>query len=537
MRNSPVFERNEANIWNESVTVLLIDDDEDDYLITKDIIEEIPHQRFTLSWVQSYDLAIEAFEQNAHDVYLVDYRLGAKTGLDLIEEAHAMGCDAPLILLTGQDDQAVDSKAMQIGAADYLVKSQITADQLGRSIRYSIQQARSLLSIRHLNLDLEARVARRTADLAKAVEDLQQSQLLYSSIANHFPHGFIMVLDRNLRFLLIDGQDLRHFSLDPEQLMGKSACILVQESKQAVMEYYLKRVLEGESMNFEFDIHQDTYAFTGVPLPTTHGEIQQILVVSINITMQKRVEAEIRNALSKEKQLNELKSRFISMASHEFRTPLSAILSSVSLISRYPLTEEQPKRDKHIARIKSNVTNLTGILDDFLSLSKLEEGKVESNPVWFDLPSFVFEVSEEMNGVAKMGQTFEVSHSGDREVWLDKRLLKNILINLISNATKYSSTPSQIEIMSRVQTGYIVLTVKDHGIGIPEEEQVHLFERFYRANNATNIQGTGLGLNIVQKYVSLMDGSVEFQSKLGEGTTFNVTFARKDTYPTTSSTQ
>ena len=139
MRNSPVFERNEANIWNESVTVLLIDDDEDDYLITKDIIEEIPHQRFTLSWVQSYDLAIEAFEQNAHDVYLVDYRLGAKTGLDLIEEAHAMGCDAPLILLTGQDDQAVDSKAMQIGAADYLVKSQITADQLGRSIRYSIQ--------------------------------------------------------------------------------------------------------------------------------------------------------------------------------------------------------------------------------------------------------------------------------------------------------------------------------------------------------------------------------------------------------------
>lgn len=530
MGTSPKYYQTDARIWNEAISILLVDDDEEDFLITRDLVDDIKHQEYTLAWASSYEEAWDKIESGSHDVYLVDYRLGARTGLELIGSAQEKGCEAPMILLTGQEDLTVDAQAMKLGAADYLVKSKLTADQLERSIRYSIQQSRNLQRIQELNAELEARVAKRTADLAQAVEELRQSQQLYHSISTQFPHGFIMVLDRNLRFLLLDGQDLRRLPLDKAKLIGQKACQLVSEGKQPVMEYYLQRVLDGESISFEFEIQTDTYSFKGVPLIDSHGEIDQILVVSINITQQKRVEAEIRKALTKEKQLNELKSRFISMASHEFRTPLSAILSSVSLISRYTGVDDQPKRDKHISRIKSNVTNLTGILDDFLSLSKLEEGKVEANPTWFDLEAFTLEIGEEMYGIAKNGQEIQVRHQGDQEVLLDKRLVKNILINLISNALKYSPEDCLVEVKTEVSEQYIRLVVIDEGIGIPEDEQVHLFERFYRAHNATNIQGTGLGLNIVQKYVSLLDGQVEFHSVLDQGTTFTVTFPRRDSY-------
>lgn len=512
--------------WPKVITILLIDDDEEDYLITSDIIDEITHLNLKLSWVDNYQKAIETIKEGKYDVYLIDYRLGVENGLSLIEEAIGLGCTSPMILLTGQDDIEVDAKAMNLGAADYLVKSQLSAEMLDRSIRYSIQQSRTMEQVRQMNLELENRVNERTADLAKAVSKLQTSEQLYSSIANQFPHGFIMMLNSELKFVLIDGQDLKRLGINQESLLNQKACLLVTEEKQPVMEYYLKRVLEGEALTFEFDIQQHSYAFRGTPLTNGFGEIDKILVACLNITQQKQVEQNIRKALSKEKQLNELKSRFIAMASHEFRTPLSAILSSVSLIGRYLTTEEQEKRDKHIKRIKSNVSNLTGILDDFLSLSKLEEGRVESTPVPFDLFVFLHEVTDEMQGVAKAGQELQVSYEGEKEVFLDKRLLKNILINLISNATKYSPIDSEIELYAEITEPYVKISVRDYGIGIPEEEQIHLFERFYRANNATNIQGTGLGLNIVQKYITLMGGKVEFESQLDQGTTFTLFFPR-----------
>lgn len=509
-----------------NIRILLIDDDEEDFLLTRDIVEEIEHFAMKIDWVDNYETAMQTILADRHDVYLVDYRLGARDGLTLIQEALTAGCQAPMILLTGQDDLEVDAKAMKIGAADYLVKSQISADLLDRSIRYSIKQAKTLRQIQHMNQELEHRVQERTKDLERVVDELQTSEQLYSSIANQFPFGVIMILDRNMEFVLLDGQDVRHFTLNQDELLGKKAYELVTKEKQPIMEYYLRRVREGEQLTFDFEIGAHTYGFRGTPLTDRHGDIDKILVVAINITQQKEVERNYKNALAKEKQLNELKSRFISMASHEFRTPLSTILTSVSLINRYQSSEEQPKRDKHIKRIKSNVSNLTGILDDFLSLSKLEEGKVIVTPVRFNLKNFLQELTEEMYGVAKSGQQIMVEYTGDHVVCLDRRLLKNVLINLISNATKYSAPGGPITVNTDISDPYIRISVRDEGIGIPEEEQIHLFERFYRAHNATNIQGTGLGLHIVRKYVSLMEGRVEFESMLSEGTTFTLTFPR-----------
>lgn len=234
-------------------------------------------------------------------------------------------------------------------------------------------------------------------------------------------------------------------------------------------------------------------------------------------------EKKIKKTLKKEKELNKLKSRFVSIASHEFRTPLGTILSSVALISKYNQPSVEDKRNKHIDRIISSVNNLVSILNDFLSLDKLEEGIIENKPVSFDLIEFAEDIVEEMQAVAKTKQFIVYKHLGNiREVDLDKQLLKNIINNLLSNAIKYSAEGKKIDFTTQYKNESLTISVKDRGIGIPDTDKMHMFERFFRARNSINIGGTGLGLNIVKKHAELMNGSVEFISKENEGTTFMV---------------
>jgi PAS domain S-box-containing protein len=230
----------------------------------------------------------------------------------------------------------------------------------------------------------------------------------------------------------------------------------------------------------------------------------------------------LNEALEKERELNELKSRFVSMASHEFRTPLATILSSLSLVKKYGELNEKEKQTKHIIRIKSSISDLTDILNDFLSVSKLEEGKVEYAPEEFLIPEFITGIINEMQPLARENQKINYTHTGNEEVSLDKKLLKHILFNLISNAIKFSSDSKPVEIKTELKKEEIHIMVKDHGVGIPLEDQKHLFERFFRGHNVTHVQGTGLGLNIVSKYVELMNGSITFESKENKGTTFNI---------------
>jgi PAS domain S-box-containing protein len=239
---------------------------------------------------------------------------------------------------------------------------------------------------------------------------------------------------------------------------------------------------------------------------------------------------ELSEALSKEKELSDLKSRFVSMASHEFRTPLSTVLSSASLLAKYTQGEEQEKRDRHIQRIKSSVHNLTDILNEFLSIGKIEDGKVATHYSSFNVQELLAAISSELQGIAKKEQQILYRHTGETNVYLDMTLLRNIFINLLSNAIKFSADNGVIDITSSVNEREIIFEVSDHGMGISTEDQEHLFERFFRAKNATNIQGTGLGLHIVGKYVELMEGQIDCKSELEKGTTFTVTF-KNDTLP------
>jgi PAS domain S-box-containing protein len=239
-------------------------------------------------------------------------------------------------------------------------------------------------------------------------------------------------------------------------------------------------------------------------------------------------EVELRAALQKEMELSELKSRFVSMASHEFRTPLSTILSSASIIGRYTKSDNQEQREKHINRIKSAINNLAGILNDFLSLSKLEEGKIEYQPSEFEINEFYSETVDEIQGLLKPGQYIKIEGEIAKTiVSLDKRILKNVLFNLLSNASKYSGEGAKIICKHSIVNQYLHLQIVDEGIGIPESEQQHLFGRFFRASNSVNIQGTGLGLNIVKQYVELMKGTVSYESEESKGSTFSITIPLK----------
>ncbi len=250
---------------------------------------------------------------------------------------------------------------------------------------------------------------------------------------------------------------------------------------------------------------------------------KRTMILEEAISELEQTKTELNEALEKEKELNGLKSRFVSMASHEFRTPLATIMSSLSLVKSYGDRNDKEKQNTHINKIKSSIHNLTDILNDFLSVSKLEEGKVDNVLEEIDIFKYVTDIVSEMQPLTKQGQTLVYNHHGNKKVNMDKRLLTNICFNLISNAIKFSFEEKPILIATEVEPSFIKISIEDKGIGISKADQEHLFERFFRGNNVTHIQGTGLGLNIVAKYVELMKGTIEFESKENEGTTFNIT--------------
>ena len=248
------------------------------------------------------------------------------------------------------------------------------------------------------------------------------------------------------------------------------------------------------------------------------------LILQEAITELEKTKNELNQALDKEKELNELKSRFVSMASHEFRTPLATIMSSLSLVKAYGEQNDSVKQSRHIQKIKTSIGNLTDILNDFLSVSKLEEGKVEHIQEQFDIQKYINEVVSEMKLFCKAGQKITYHHTGGEMVLLDKKLIKHILYNLLSNAVKFSAENKMIKITTERTESEFKISVQDQGIGISQKDQKHLFQRFFRAKNASNIQGTGLGLNIIENYIELMNGTINFTSVENEGTTFNLSF-------------
>ena len=326
--------------------------------------------------------------------------------------------------------------------------------------------------------------------------ELQKARHLHEAMAHHFPDGVICVLDKDMRYTLADGRGLEALGLNKQDVKGEYAAINAQQE--------LKRAFQGEDVAFETVLNHEVYTVNAVPIPDGKGAINEILVVIRNITDRKKLENNLLKALDKEKELNLLMSQFVTMASHKFRTPLSTILSSVFLLENNVEADDQ-ERKSYFDKIKRAVHNVTGLLNDFLSLGKLEEGKVKVAFSETEIKSFFQEFLQEVGSIKKAKQRINFTYDGVAcTVMTDQLLLKNILMSLLSNAIEYSAFDAEVDLAVELKQDNLKIRVSDHGIGIPEEEQHQVFRRFYRGQNANNIEGTGLGLNIAKKYIRLL---------------------------------
>lgn len=393
---------------------------------------------------------------------------------------------------------------------------------------------------------LEQKVEERTREVMATVQKLVESNLnledqfritklaerealtsksIASEIAKNFPNGFVVVMNKDSKVEFAEGDALVQLGLKQIFYEGMTVddVTVFSERRKELIKENIKKTLAGEHLSFVVNYKSRYFTVNTAPLVDENNKIINALHVYNDITHQKEIEFAIQRALTKEQELNELKSRFISMASHEFRTPLSAILTSAILIGKQNGQGKEQKREKYLAQIERNVNNLTVILNDFLSLSKLEEGEVVATPERFDLVSFSNSLISEANIGLRKGQQIKIATNGENLlVNLDKKLLSHIINNLLSNASKYSPEDSIIDLKLYNKKNTVTIEVKDQGIGIPKEEQARLFSRFFRAKNAANIEGTGLGLNIVKQYTELMGGTIGFKSDINKGTTFLV---------------
>ena len=427
--------------------------------------------------------------------------------------------------------------------------------------------------IQQLNIELEETVKLRTGDLEKTLQELKAAnQQLETAITNQeallnklrlsgnklddiisfqkalldYAGAMIIATDMNGLIQLFNPEAASNLGYKNEEVAGKFTLTMFHDPKEIEK---LRKELHrefGHSIKSDFevlierarrDIHEErqfTYvrkdgssfpvSLTVTAVRDVNGKINGFMGIGVNISERQKAEQELRVALTREKELNELKTRFVSMASHEFRTPLSTVLSSAYLIEKYKQLDDQPKREKHLRRIIDSVSLLTDILDDFLSLGKIEEGKILVKYAKINLQEVVQTVLDEVKNTLKCGQAIRYQHTGDPVVNIDVSLLKHIVMNLLSNASKFSYENSAITVKTSCTKKTIKISVADKGIGISEADQQHLMERFFRGNNAANIKGTGLGLHIIMKYAELLHGKISFKSQLEKGSEFTVAF-------------
>lgn len=352
--------------------------------------------------------------------------------------------------------------------------------------------------------------------------DLDQLGLL---VADHIS-AMLAYWDKDLICRFANKAYLQWFGKNRDEMIGK---MTLQELLGPLYEKnlpYIKSALAGEKQTFEREIPTPSgvkkHSLADYYPHIVDGEVRGFFVHVTDITSLKNLEKELVTLLEREKKLNEIKSRFVSTASHEFRTPLSAITSSLFLAEHYAKSGELENMEFYFTRIRSAVKNLIAILNDNLTLDKIEQNKIEIKYVNFNLSKFINEVIQEMTCILKEGQHIRYVHKGDEEIIQEKKLLRNILSNLLSNAIKYSDKNKEIFLTTEISQNKVLIEVCDNGIGIAEIDQANLFQTFFRAKNTANIEGTGLGLTIVKRYVELLGGTIDLNSKLGKGTTVTI---------------
>lgn len=492
---------------------------------------------------QNISILMPSPDREQHDRYLENYQRGGQAriigkGREVMGR-HKSGRTFPIylnvsevklkdrVMYTGMLHDLSELKEAEEKLKEYASELEAINDVLEDRVKARTQELdRAVSTLMERNAEMEEQIEAKE----KAKAALKESEGLFQAVTEQFPGGFIAVYNQKGECLLLEGKELsllkRYFEndLNGSHWQDKFSRYLFQQ-----VVHYKQSVLLGNSMTRDLQIGANHYQVNLSPLPIDFDQAdKRLMLVSKNITEQKHAQLNTLKALSKEKKLNELKSRFMTMASHEFRTPLATVLSSASLIERYTESHQQENRKKHINRIKSAVSNVNQTLTEFISLEKLQEGLIKVQPEPIYLPSFYQDIVGEMESILKKDQRIYLKTEGAEIFVQEPHLLKNILINLLSNASKYSEEGAVLYLRSQNRAQLLHIEVEDEGFGISEDDQKNLFQWFFRGENVANIQGTGIGLYIVKKYADLMHGNIQFESVLGKGTKFKLEFKPLD---------
>jgi two-component system sensor histidine kinase/response regulator len=496
------------------IRVLLVEDDEDDYLLTHKMLGTVGHTAYEVDWRSSYAAGLAGLVEASHDVCLLDYRLGARDGIELLREARRAGSDLPVVVLTGLGDRETDIQAMQAGAAQYLVKAEIDAVLLERTIRYAVQ-------------------LRRTERML-----LEQTDLL-QSVLNSMGEG-VVAADTGDRILVVNPAAQRMFKVRPHDDLASGisrnpAFALDRTTPVSEDALPIRRAIRGESVDdVELFVRSDDapggkwLRANARPLRDHSGALRGGVIVCHDNTERRQWEEALQSATRAAEAANNAKSEFIATMSHEIRNPISTVIGMTDLALETTLSAEQRR---YLEVAKASAGSLLLLINDILDLAKIESGKLELSPSAFDVRSTFGNILKGQAGAAHskgLALHLRVTPEVPEVLIADAPRLSQMLVNLVGNAIKFTAAGEVVVDVSlstapgAAQPQLHVL-VRDTGIGIAPDKQSAVFKAFEQADGSITraYGGTGLGLSICTRLAALMGGRLWLESTFGQGSRFH----------------
>jgi PAS domain S-box-containing protein len=477
-------------LTNRIIKVAIIDDDEDDFLIIADYIKAINPVKFIIDWCDNYQTAIEKIKDNAYDIYFVDYRLGSETGLELLKQAAVLGCDAPFVVLTGKGSKDIDIAAMQSGATDYLIKSELTSEKLERCMRYSL-------------------------DRAAALRELKTSETRYRHLFEGSKDA-VFIVDEHLCFTEVNKVSSLLFHTERHKLKSTNLLEFIKNDKER--KYIIERVKKGHDV-YEIEVEVTSANSETKPCLLSlsfYEATRQRLLHGILHDITNIKKAELANLQTQKLEANE---RLMRILAHEIRNPLNNIGLSVDNIQLPP--DAGDKQKNLLSIIQRNVVRINHIITELLNLSKPGELSFEKYSLQEILDESIATAADRINLQKIAVEKTYPQHPA--AISADKSKLKIAFTNILINAIEaMESNKGELKVCITEEPNNYFVSIKDNGHGIPSEYMSKLFEPFFTSKP----NGMGLGLSASHSIIQSHHGQLQVESKVNEGTNFIVSFSK-----------